>query len=76
MKDLVLAHSAADVRGVTWHRARACSGASCVEVAFLGERGVAVRDSANPTGPALAFDAAEWTSFVAGVHAGEFTPGA
>jgi hypothetical protein len=42
-----------------------------VEVAFVGGQ-VAVRDSKNPTGPALVFTAAEWTAFVGGVTAGEF----
>ncbi|MGK8490375.1 DUF397 domain-containing protein [Nocardia asiatica] len=36
----------------------------CVEVAFLGE-GVGVRDSKNPTGPALVFTPSEWDSFTA-----------
>ncbi|MBB5933641.1 DUF397 domain-containing protein [Streptomyces zagrosensis] len=33
--------------------------------------GVPVRDSKDPHGPALVFDAAAWSSFVAGVKAGE-----
>jgi uncharacterized protein DUF397 len=33
----------------------------------------AVRDSKNPTGPALMFTAAtEWAAFTSGVQAGEF----
>jgi hypothetical protein len=32
----------------------------------------AVRDSKNPTGPALIFTAAEWSAFTAGVRSGEF----
>lgn len=34
----------------------------CVEVAFVAEK-VAVRDSKNVSGPALAFPAATWRSF-------------
>ncbi|MGH2599998.1 MAG: DUF397 domain-containing protein, partial [Dehalococcoidia bacterium] len=33
---------------------------------------VAVRDSKNPDGPALAFTHAEWAAFVGGVQDGEF----
>ncbi|MFT2017776.1 DUF397 domain-containing protein [Streptomyces sp. 796.1] len=33
---------------------------------------VPVRDSKDPHGPALAFDTAAWSAFVAGVKAGEF----
>ena len=42
-----------------------------VEVAFAGEA-IAVRDSANPSGPALVFTAAEWHAFVGGAKDGEF----
>lgn len=44
---------------------------NCVEVAFL-DGGVAVRDSKNPTGPALIFTGPEWDAFLAGVRDGEF----
>jgi hypothetical protein len=43
----------------------------CVEVANLGD-GRAVRDSKDPTGPALTLTAATWTAFTAGVKSGEF----
>jgi hypothetical protein len=42
-----------------------------VEVAFVDEA-IAVRDAANPTGPALIFTAAEWDAFVSGAKDGEF----
>lgn len=45
---------------------------NCVEVADLEDGGIAVRDSKDPDGPKLYFNAAEWDAFVAGVHAGEF----
>jgi hypothetical protein len=46
---------------------------ACVEVADLdGSGGRAVRDSKNPTGPALMFTTAAWAAFTAGVRAGEF----
>ncbi|MCM6773759.1 DUF397 domain-containing protein [Nocardia sp. CDC159] len=33
---------------------------------------VAVRDSKNPTGPALTFTPADWNTFIAGAQHGEF----
>ena len=50
------------------------SGASgeCVEVAELAEGGWAVRDSKNPTGPALILTPSEWTAFTADVRDGKF----
>ena len=47
------------------------SGGACVEVSVLPE-GVAMRDSKDPTGPALIFTAAEWAAFLAGAAAGQF----
>jgi hypothetical protein len=44
---------------------------NCVEVAFVGEA-IAVRDSKNPTGPALIFTSGEWDAFVGGAKDGEF----
>ncbi len=62
-----------DLAGAVWRKASYSNGngGCCVEVADLdGYR--AVRDSKNPTGPALMFTAAEWGAFTAGVRAGEF----
>ncbi|MBX6389517.1 MAG: DUF397 domain-containing protein [Frankia sp.] len=44
----------------------------CVEVAFLDQGTVAVRDSRDPAGPRLLFTAAEWSAFLAGAKDGEF----
>jgi hypothetical protein len=44
----------------------------CVEVADLDSGHRAVRDSKNPTGPALTVTADQWSAFRAGVRAGEF----
>ncbi|MFI6779143.1 DUF397 domain-containing protein [Nocardia sp. NPDC050412] len=44
----------------------------CVEVAFLDTGIVGVRDSKNPTGPALTFTPTEWDTFTARVQDGEF----
>lgn len=51
------------------------NGGDCVEVAanFVAARGIVpVRDSKTPAGPVLNVPAASFTSFVAGVKAGEF----
>lgn len=47
-------------------------GGECVEVAFLDHGMVGMRDSKNPTGPALVFTPGEWNAFTAGVAAGEY----
>lgn len=47
---------------------------NCVEVADLTAKpGVLVRDSKDPEGPQLGFDAAGWGSFLAGAKDGQFT---
>ena len=52
-------------------RSNGSGGNNCVEVAQLDDV-IAVRDSKNPTGPALIFTKPEWAAFVGGVHDGEF----
>ncbi|MFI6774149.1 DUF397 domain-containing protein [Nocardia sp. NPDC050412] len=47
-------------------------GQDCIEVAHLDSGMVGVRDSRNPTGPALVFTPGEWDAFTAGVNDGEF----
>lgn len=49
-------------------------GGNCIEWApSLAPSGVVpVRDSKDPQGPALVFDVAAWSSFVAAVRRGEF----
>ncbi len=61
-----------DLTGAKWFKSsKSANNGQCVEVAFVDGK-VAVRDSKNPTGPALVFTTAEWTAFVGGVAAGEF----
>jgi hypothetical protein len=57
----------------TWRKSTHSNtdGGACVEVAD-GFGVVPVRDSKDPHGPALIFPAAAWSSFVAGVKAGDF----
>jgi hypothetical protein len=50
---------------------RSAEAKACVEVAFLGEDHVGVRDSKNPSGPALIFAPAEWDAFTVEVQGGE-----
>jgi hypothetical protein len=48
------------------------SGGDCLEIAHLATGTVGVRDSRDPTGPALIFTPAEWDAFTAGVKADRF----
>lgn len=63
----------ADLSGAKWFKSsRSTASKECVEVAFLDGGMVGVRDSKNPTGPALTFSPSEWDAFTAGVSGGEF----
>jgi len=48
------------------------TGGNCVEVAFLADGAVAMRNSRHPDGPALVFTRAEWDAFLGGARDGEF----
>ncbi|SUD48945.1 Domain of uncharacterised function (DUF397) [Nocardia otitidiscaviarum] len=62
-----------DLSGAKWFTSsRSSSGKECVEAAHLGNGHVGVRDSKNPTGPALIFSPGAWDAFVSGVRDGEF----
>ncbi|BDT98537.1 DUF397 domain-containing protein [Nocardia sputorum] len=62
----------ASLSDVTWFKSSYSSAEKdCVEVAFLGEGCVGVRDSKNPNGPALAFGPSEWDSFTDRISSGE-----
>jgi hypothetical protein len=52
-------------------RSNGNGGNNCVEVAIL-DTVVAVRDSKNPTGPALIFEPSHWAEFVHSAKGGEF----
>jgi hypothetical protein len=62
------------IRQQIWRKSSYSSdqGGNCIEVADLDTGGRAVRDSKDPTGPALMFTATEWVAFTTGVRAGEF----
>jgi Domain of unknown function (DUF397) len=48
------------------------TGGNCVEVAFLSDGEVALRNSRDPDGPALIFTKGEWDAFLGGARDGEF----
>ncbi|MFE7743099.1 DUF397 domain-containing protein [Nocardia sp. NPDC057455] len=62
-----------DLTGARWFKSsHSGGGADCVEVAHLAGGAVGVRDSKNPTGPALIFTPGEWDAFTTGVVRGGF----
>ncbi len=62
-----------DLTGARWFKSRHSeSGSQCVEVAFLDAGMIGVRDSKNPTNPALVFTPGDWDAFTAGLVDGEF----
>ncbi|WP_246570865.1 DUF397 domain-containing protein [Kineosporia corallincola] len=61
-----------ELANVAWIKSsRSGVNGNCVEVAFLGEGRVALRDSKDPQGPVLRFTRGEWTAFIQGVAEGE-----
>jgi hypothetical protein len=64
----------ADLIGARWRKSRhSTDEGACVEVAFLDDGRVGVRDSKDRgAGPALVFTPSEWAAFVRGVTDGEF----
>ncbi|MFG2844749.1 DUF397 domain-containing protein [Kitasatospora sp. NPDC048296] len=65
--------TALNLAGARWVKSRySGNGGNCIEVAPDFPGIVPVRDSKDPEGPALAFPAEAWRSFVAATAAGEF----
>jgi hypothetical protein len=67
------------VQGNRWCEARVDTSApgangNCVEVAQLPDA-IALRDSKNPSGPALMFTPDAWPAFIEGAKDGEFDRG-
>ncbi|WP_040805802.1 DUF397 domain-containing protein [Nocardia concava] len=63
----------ADLTGATWFKSTRSGGQTdCVEVAWLADGVVGVRDSKDPSGPALTFAPEAWDSFTSGVVLGAF----
>jgi hypothetical protein len=65
---------AVDLTDAHWRKSSFSGGNSngCVEVAFLPEGAVAVRDTKDRSLPPHRHTTAEWTAFLAAVRAGEF----
>jgi hypothetical protein len=60
-------------RAMSWRKSSFSNGGgNCVEVARNLPGIVAVRDSKNPEGPALAFEPEQWRAFAAGIRDGHF----
>ena len=60
-----------DLSRAMWRKSSRSGTNGCVEVA-LDPAEVAVRDSKDPSGPVLHFNAHEWGAFLGGVRKGEF----
>lgn len=57
---------------IEWRISSQCAAGDCIAVGRLPTGHVLVKDTKDPDGPQLRFNASEWTAFVAGVRAGEF----
>jgi hypothetical protein len=68
-----------DLTGAAWRKSSFSggNGGACVEVAIVpgdtegGDGAVALRDSKNPSGPALLFTPGEWREFTRAVRHGK-----
>lgn len=65
---------ASAITGARWMKSTRSgpTGGNCVEVAFLPDGEVAMRNSRQPDGPALVFTRGEWDAFLGGARDGEF----
>ena len=65
-----------DLTEAKWFKSsRSGGGKECVEAAFLDSGLVGVRDSKNPTGPALIFTPTEWDAFTTNLRNGTLDHG-
>lgn len=64
-----------DLTDATWRKSsRSNNSAACVEVADNVPGIVGVRDSKDPTGPALTFPPTAWAAFTAAIKHDTLTP--
>ncbi|WP_425302676.1 DUF397 domain-containing protein [Nocardia wallacei] len=62
-----------DLSSAKWFKSSRSGGdKNCVEVAFLPNDLVGVRDSKARSGPALVFSGPEWSAFTAAAQRGDF----
>jgi predicted secreted Zn-dependent protease len=62
-----------DLRRAQWRKSTySANGSTCVEVGLNLPDIVAIRDSKNPDGPALAIDDQAWSEFIQGIKRHEF----
>jgi hypothetical protein len=59
----------ADLTGATWRKSTYSNGngGNCVEATAAPGDHLALRDSKNPTGPALLFSTRRWRTFIQGI---------
>jgi hypothetical protein len=50
-----------------WRKSTYSGNGNCIEIGHRPPRAIAVRDSADPHGPALAFTPDQWTAFTRAV---------
>lgn len=64
---------AGQLAGVSWQKSSASNpSGNCVELAKLPEGAIAVRNSRDPSGPALVYTRAEIVAFLRGAKDGDF----
>jgi hypothetical protein len=59
------------IRPGVWRKSSYCQSGECIEVGALDGM-ILVRDSKDPQGSVLRYDAGEWHAFLRGIRAGEF----
>ena len=64
---------AGELEGVRWQKSSASNpSGNCVELAKLPDGAIAVRNSRDPSGPALIYTRAEMAAFLGGAKDGDF----